>query len=242
MTPVLEIRDLTIKFGSNTVLDNISLSAGASERIAILGPSGSGKTSLMRAINGFVPATSGSVRVKGVEVTKARGNALRKLRSHIGFVSQRHDLIDGLSVLQNVMAGALGRWSVWHAARFLVWPNEEELETAREALRQVGLESKLRARTATLSGGEHQRVAIARALVQKPVLLLADEPVASLDPRTSEQILALLCSLAEKTRVTLVCSLHQPDLAARYFSRIVGVSGGHITDSTPASLSLGSGL
>jgi phosphonate transport system ATP-binding protein len=242
VTPVLEIRDLTVRFGNNTILEKVSLSAGASERIAIVGPSGSGKTSLMRAINGFVPVTSGSVWLNGVEVTGARGHALRKLRSHIGFVSQRHDLIDALAVHQNVMAGALGQWSVWHAARFLAWPNKEELETAREALRQVGIESKLRARTATLSGGEHQRVAIARALVQKPVLLLADEPVASLDPRTSEQILALLSSLAEKTHVTLICSLHQPDLAERYFSRIVGVGGGHITDSTPASLSLGSGL
>jgi len=242
VTSLLDIRDLTVRYGNHTVLDNVSLSAAASERIAILGPSGSGKTSLMRAINGFVKPASGSVWLNGVEVTKARGNVLRKLRSHIGFVSQRHDLIDALSVHQNVMAGALGQWSAWHAARFLAWPNKEELETAREALRQVGLEGKLRARTATLSGGEHQRVAIARALVQKPVLLLADEPVASLDPQTSEQILALLSLLAEKTHVTLICSLHQPELAERYFNRIIHVSGGHITDSTSASLSLGAGL
>lgn len=242
MTPVIEIRDLTVRYGDKTVLDNVSFSAAASERIAILGPSGSGKTSLMRAINGFVKAASGTVRVNGVEVTAARGKGLRKLRSQIGFVSQRHDLVDSLSVLQNVMAGELGRWSAWHAARFLVWPNNEELDTAREALRQVGLESKLRARTATLSGGEHQRVAIARALVQRPVLLLADEPVASLDPQTSEQILELLSSLAEQTHVTLICTLHQPELATRYFNRIISVRGGQVTDSTAASLVLGANL
>jgi phosphonate transport system ATP-binding protein len=196
----------------------------------------------MRAINGFTPVASGSVRVNGTEVTTARGRALRRLRRQIGFVSQRHDLIDGLSVHQNVMAGALGRWTAWHTLRFLVWPFREELETAREALQRVGLEHKLRARTATLSGGEHQRVAIARALVQKPVLLLADEPVASLDPRTSEQILALLSTLAEETHVTLICSLHQPELAERYFNRIIAISGGRITESTAASLSLGAGL
>lgn len=242
MSSVLEIRHLTLRYGTHTVLDRVSLSASRSERIAILGPSGSGKTSLMRAINGFGAVASGNVRVNGVEVTRARGRALRRLRSHIGFVSQRHDLIDGLSVQNNVMAGALGRWSSLHAMRFLAWPRKEELETAREALRHVGLEHKLRARTSTLSGGEHQRVAIARALVQKPVLLLADEPVASLDPRTSEQILALLSDLAQETHVTLICSLHQPELAERHFTRIIAIDGGQLVETPPAALILGANL
>lgn len=232
MRSLVEISDLVVRYGSHTVLNRVSLTAGASERIAILGPSGSGKTSLMRAINGFTPVASGSLRVNGVEVTKARGRALRHLRSHIGFISQRHDLIDSLAVHQNVMAGALGRWSSLRALRFLAWPVQEELEEAREALRHVGLEHKLRARTATLSGGEHQRVAIARALVQKPVLLLADEPVASLDPKTSEQILALLSALAEETHVALICSLHQPELAERYFTRIVAVDKGQLVEAS----------
>ena len=242
MSSLLEIRDLEVRYGSHRVLDRVSLTASRSERIAILGPSGSGKTSLMRAINGFTPVASGSVRVNGVEVTKARRRALRGLRSQIGLISQRHDLIDGLSVHQNVMAGALGRWSFFRAMRFLAWPLKEELELAREALRHVGLEHKLRARTSTLSGGEHQRVAIARALVQKPVLLLADEPVASLDPRTSEQILALLSVLAEETHVTLICSLHQPELAERYFSRIIAIHGGQLVETAPATLILGANL
>jgi phosphonate transport system ATP-binding protein len=242
VSAVLEIRDLIVRFGANTILDGVSLSGMRSERIAILGPSGSGKTSLLRAINGFTPVVSGSVRVNGVDVTRSRGAALRRVRGQIGFISQRHDLIDGLAVHQNVMAGALGRWSAWRAGRFLVWPFEEELETAREALRDVGLEDKLRARTATLSGGQHQRVAIARALVQKPILLLADEPVASLDPKTSEQILELLSGLAKEKQVMLICSLHQPELAERYFDRIIQVSGGKLDEIVPASLSLGSAL
>lgn len=224
----LEIRDLAVRYGQNAVLSGVSCAARRGERIAILGPSGAGKTSLLRAINGFVPIASGSIRVGGVEVSSLRGPALRQLRSRIGVISQRHDLIDNLRVHQNVMAGALGRWSSWRALRFLVWPLAEELDEARAALQRVGLEHKLRASTSSLSGGEHQRVAIARALVQDPVLLLADEPVASLDPALSQQTLELLCRLAEESGVTLLCTLHQPQLAEHYFERIVEMNGGEI--------------
>lgn len=234
---LLEIRDLVVRYDArHTVLNGISLSVARAERVAVLGPSGSGKTTLFRAINGFVPVTSGSIRVNGVEVTQARGQALRHLRSRIAVVSQRHDLVDRLSVYQNVMAGTLGRWPWWRALRFLAKPSEQELDDAAQALRRVGLEHKLRAPTANLSGGERQRVAIARALIQQPILLLADEPVASLDPAFSEQILSLLCDLAEERHVALVCSLHQPDLAEKFFHSVVHVHGGQIeTSSSPAA-------
>ncbi len=222
-----------VRYGQNTVLNGLSCAVRRGERVAILGASGAGKTSLLRSINGFVPAASGSILVDGIQVTggginRLRGSALRSLRSRIGVISQRHDLVDNLSVHQNVMAGALGQWSSWHALRFLIWPLRAELDVAREALRRVGLEHKLRARTSSLSGGEHQRVAIARALVQDPILMLADEPVASLDPALSHQTLELLCRLAEENRVTLLCTLHQPNLAEHYFDRIIEMRAGEI--------------
>jgi len=243
---LLEIRDLVVRYDKRrTILNGVSLNVTRGTRVAVVGPSGSGKTTLFRSINGFAPVESGSVLVDGAEVTNARGRALRTLRTRIGVVSQRHDLVDGLAVHQNVMAGALGRWSWWHALRYLVWPAQHELDQAASALARVGLRDRLRSRTSALSGGEHQRVAIARTLVQQPLLLLADEPIASLDPKLAEQILALLCGLAEENHVTLLCSLHQPQLAEQYFDRIVAMRGGEIVDDRKAGESsalLGSGI
>lgn len=228
---MLEIRDLVVSrdHKSAPVLNEISLSVRRGEKIAVIGSSGAGKTSLFRAISGFLPILSGSITVNGVEVKGLRGKRLRKLRSRVGMISQRHDLIDGLGVHQNVMAGALGRWTTARALRFLLRPTPAELEEAKWALSRVALERKLRSRTSDLSGGEHQRVAIARALVQQPLVLLADEPVASLDPILSGQILSLLSSLAHETGFSLLCSLHQPDFAYEYFDRVIKIEAGKIT-------------
>jgi phosphonate transport system ATP-binding protein len=210
------------------VLNGVSLDVNRGEKVAILGPSGAGKTTLFRAITGFVPLKSGSITVDGVSLQGLRGRKLREWRCHIAMVSQRHDLVDRLKVYQNVMAGALGQWSTLHALRFLLHPLPKELEQGKHALARVGIPQKLRASTSDLSGGEHQRVAIARALVQQPLVLLADEPVASLDPELSGQILALLSSLAQENGFALLCSLHQPELAYQYFDRIIKIQGGKI--------------
>jgi phosphonate transport system ATP-binding protein len=226
---------------SPPVLNGVSLSLERGEKVAILGPSGAGKTTLFRAINGFVPIQSGSIIVDGIAVKGLHGKRLRQLRRHISVVSQRHDLVERLRVHQNVMAGALGRWSAWHALRFLFWPKAEEMGEAEHALRRVGLAHKLRERTSEISGGEHQRVAIARALVQQPSLLLADEPIASLDPELSDQILTLLCDLASETGFALFCSLHQQEYAYKYFDRVIRIQHGTIESQDGCRLTAQSG-
>ncbi len=227
---MLDVSDLTLSYPGRAapVLDRFSFSVAAGEKVAITGASGSGKTSLFRAINGFVPIRTGRILVDGIDVGAARGRELRALRRRVAVIPQKHDLIDSLAVYQNVMAGALGRWSGWHALRFFLLPRRAELEEARAALQAVAVHEELRRRTADLSGGQQQRVAIARALVQGPVLLLADEPVASLDPELSRQILALLCELTESRKMALLCSLHQPELAHAYFDRVIELRRGEM--------------
>lgn len=228
---MLQIEDLTVRYTRQgpAVLDRLALRARRGERVALVGPSGCGKTTLLRSINASVAIQSGRVWVGDVEVSATRGAALRQIRSRIAFIAQKHDLVDRLRVYQNVMAGALGRWSTARALRFLVWPKAVELEEARDALDPVGLAYKLRSRTSELSGGEQQRVAIARALVQRPLVILADEPVASLDHDTAVQVLELLCELSKSRGITLLCSLHQPELVHRYFDRVLRLEAGQLT-------------
>jgi phosphonate transport system ATP-binding protein len=220
---VLAIRDLRVSYPGRAapVLGGLSLSIAAGERVALVGPSGCGKTTLFR--------------VDGVDVRHARGRVLRHLRRRVAVIPQKHDLIDRLAVYQNVMAGALGRWSGMRALRFFLYPLRTELEEARGALERVAIAPELRRRTDELSGGQQQRVAIARALIQKPHLLLADEPVASLDPDLSHQILSLLCGLAASQNIALLCSLHQPELAGHYFDRVIDLAGAEVLAMTESA-------
>jgi phosphonate transport system ATP-binding protein len=239
---MLNVSKISVRYAREgpAVLSHLDLTAMAGECVALVGPSGSGKTTLLRAINSTVAIESGEVWVGDVRVSTARGRALREIRSRIAFIAQKHDLVDRLKVYQNVMAGALGRWSTAHALRFLAWPKASELDEARDALDSVSLAHKLRHRTTELSGGEQQRVAIARALVQRPLVILADEPVASLDPDTAAQVLELLCNLARSRGITLLCSLHQPELARRYFDRILRIENGRAVavTTTPTAASV----
>ena len=227
---MLALRGVRVVYGANApaALDDVTLSVSAGECVALVGPSGSGKTTLLRAINGTVPLAGGDIHVEGVDVASLRGRNLRRLRTRLALIAQQHDLVDRLSVMQNTMAGALGRWSTLHALRFLIAPTKGEIAEARAALTSVGIAEKLRSRTSDLSGGQQQRVAIARALVQKPAAILADEPIASLDPALGEQIVRLLCDLARERNIALLCSLHQPEIALRHFDRVVELVGGRI--------------
>jgi phosphonate transport system ATP-binding protein len=227
---VIELRDVVVRYPgmARAALDGVSLEIASGETVALVGSSGSGKTTLLRTINALVSITTGSVIVDGTAVQSLQGKALRAMRARLAFIAQHHDLVDRLRVHQNVMAGALGRWSALHALRYLALPLAHELEEARTALARVEIPEKLRAKTSDLSGGERQRVAIARALVQRPEAILADEPIASLDPKLASQILELLTALARERGLALVCSLHQPQLAERHFDRIVHLERGRL--------------
>jgi phosphonate transport system ATP-binding protein len=228
--PLLRLTGLSVAPAAATgpILRGVELAIEAGECVALVGPSGTGKTTLLRTISRQLDARAGTIVLDGRDITALRGRSLRAMRHQIGYVAQKHDLVEPLRVDQNVMAGALGRWSTARALRYLFWPARSELGEARDALAAVSLAHKLREPTTALSGGEQQRVAIARALVQSPRLLLADEPIASLDPATARTILELLTRLAAARGMALLCSLHQPDLAQLYFHRVIEVVRGTI--------------
>ena len=237
--PLLRVDKLSVVPPGSAVpaCSDVSFTLQRGERVALVGASGAGKTTLLRAINGSMPAKSGAVVLDREPLQVGDRRNVRALRRRIAVIPQKHDLVESLRVYHNVMAGALGRWSDMRALRFLFWPLPSELEEARLALDRVGLAEKLRARAGTLSGGQQQRVAIARALVQQPLLLLADEPVASLDPHSARQVLDLLCDLVERDGVALLCTLHQPELAEQYFPRILEMGAGRIvSDRTTATV------
>jgi phosphonate transport system ATP-binding protein len=216
------------------LLTGISLSLRRGECVALVGPSGAGKTTLLRTIALALAPRAGRIRLEGVDVSDLADAPLRRARRQVALVAQKHDLVEPLRVDRNVMAGKLGVWSNARALRYLVWATNAEVEEARAALGAVGLADKVKQPTTALSGGEQQRVAIARALVQAPALLLADEPVASLDPVTAQQVLGYLTDAARSHGMGLLMSLHQPDFAARYCDRILEVRGGTIVEAVTA--------
>ena len=226
--PLLELREVAVAPSGAVapVLTRVSLDIRRGECVALVGPSGSGKTTLLRTIGAMIQPRGGSILFAGQDLSQLSGARLRAVRARIGMITQKHDLVETLRVDKNVMAGALGRWGIWRSLRFLVWAGPAELAEAEGALAAVGLADKLKRPTHALSGGEQQRVAIARVLIQAPSLLLADEPVASLDPVTSEEVLGLLTRLARASGMALICSLHQPELAARFCDRVIETRGG----------------
>ncbi|MEJ7833820.1 MAG: ATP-binding cassette domain-containing protein [Nocardioides sp.] len=229
--PVVRMNGAGRRFGSHRALDEINLTVHAGERLALLGASGAGKSTLLALLNGSVTATDGVVEVFGQELAALSSGALRALQRGIGTVSQRLDLIDQVRVLHNVNAGRLGTWSISRALTSLLWPRPDD--DVRSALRRVGMEWALHERTERLSGGERQRVAIARLLVQRPDLILADEPVSSLDPARAAETLDLLRAPARAS--TLIISLHQPELARKHCTRAVGLRAGRLVFDLPVA-------
>ena len=218
------------------MLGGVDLTIARGETIAIVGPSGAGKTTLLRLLNGTVSPSSGSVAMDGVELTSCLSpSELRRVRSRVGFVHQDHSLVPTLRVAQNVIAGKLGRRGLWSSVRSMLWPSEQDLEAAFALLERVGIPEKLFLRTDTLSGGQQQRVAIARALFQEPDALLADEPVASVDPARARDLIVLLKEVALERGLTLVVSLHDLELARGFFPRTVGLRAGRVVFDQPTA-------
>ena len=212
-------------FGRRQVgLDGIDLEVRKGERVALIGPSGAGKTTLFRLLNCTLRPTSGKLWINGENVETLHGKRLREARRLIGTVYQQHNLVPRLRVIHNVLAGQLGRWSTVRSLRSLAKPHDIEL--VHTALTQVGIPDKIFERTDELSGGQQQRVAIARVLLQNPEVILADEPVSSVDPTLASTIVRLLIDISESTRKTLVVSLHSVDLALAYFPRVIGIRRG----------------
>ena len=203
------------------------------ERVALVGASGSGKSTLLALANGSVPPTAGAVRVLGTDPAGLSGRAARRLRARVGTVHQHLELVGRLRVVHNVNAGRLGDWSVPRAAWSLVHP--QGLPEVRAALERVDLAHRAFERTEQLSGGQRQRVAIARLLVQRPDLVLADEPASALDPVLADRTLTLLGELALARGGALVAALHDPGLVRRHCDRVVGLAGGRVVLDRPVT-------
>jgi phosphonate transport system ATP-binding protein len=206
-------------------LDDISLTVGRREHVAFIGPSGAGKTTLFRILNLTLRPTAGRLRFDGRDAAGLSDAGLRQARTRIGTIYQQQNLVGRLRVVHNVLAGNLGRWTAAQALASLALPR---VAPAERALAQVGIPEKLWARTDELSGGQQQRVAIARVLVQDPDIILADEPVSSVDPSLAVSIVGLLRDLSARADKTLCMNLHSVELALAYFPRIVGIRDGRV--------------
>jgi phosphonate transport system ATP-binding protein len=234
----VSVRDVVKTFDNGRVraLDGVSFDVPAGQLAVIIGLSGSGKSTLLRHLNGMHTATSGSVEVMGNDVGSLRGKQLRAVRRDIGFVFQSFNIAGRMSCLENVMTGALGRI---RGPRYGVLSYSKTLrQEALDQLERVGLGDRAFQRTDTLSGGQQQRIAIARTLMQRPRIVLADEPVASLDPEISGQVMDVLFRSCIEDNITVLCSLHQVDLALGWANRLIALRDGKVVLDAPVDESL----
>ncbi|MDA1128864.1 MAG: ATP-binding cassette domain-containing protein [Chloroflexi bacterium] len=226
---IIEGRGLAKSYGAITALSSLDLTVGRGERVALVGPSGSGKTTLLYILAGLIPLDHGQLVLRSKPVADLRPG--KELSEIVGLVQQQLDLVPQLPVIQNVLAGRLGQWGLLRSLASMF--SAHERGEVVEALSRLGIADKIDERTSQLSGGEQQRVAIARLMLQAPRIILADEPVSSLDPARAEEILRLLTEVAADSDRTIIASLHAPELIRKYFSRVIGLREGKFQFDIP---------
>jgi len=228
---LIEINDLKKTFSNGTkALRRVNFSVNQGDFVVVLGASGSGKTTLLRSINGLVECESGEIKFRNNIISSS---TLPSLRKETGMVFQDFNLVNNLSAINNVLTGLLDSSNNFTSMLYLF--TKEQKKQALSCLEMVGLLDKAYSRVDQLSGGQKQRVGIARAIIKNPALLLADEPVASLDPMISNSIMSLLWSIRRQIGLTVICNLHQVDLALKYSDRIIGLSGGRVVLDAPSA-------
>ncbi len=224
---MLEITDLIKIYDSNEeALSGVSVSTSGNEIVAIIGPSGAGKSTLIKCINRLIEPTAGSIVLDGTELTTLSEDELRRVRRDIGMVYQEYNLVERLTVMENVLSGRLGYLNTWRSI-LRRYPSKD-VSRAYEILDIVGMDGHEDDRVDELSGGQRQRVGIARAILQDPKILLADEPTSSLDPETSHAVMELLSETAKSNDVPVLINIHEVELALEYADQVIGLSGGKI--------------
>ncbi|MDR1245783.1 MAG: phosphonate ABC transporter ATP-binding protein [Clostridiales Family XIII bacterium] len=236
MNKILSVKNLTKRYRNGiTALSNVSMEIEHGEFVAIIGSSGSGKSTLLRCINRLIQPTEGSVEFDGSDICKLSSAELKKIRRKIGMIFQHHNLVNSLTVIQNVLHGRLGYMRTIPAVLGLY--SDSDRRKALDLLEQTGLNSFVTQRAGELSGGQQQRVGILRALMQNPMLMLCDEPIASLDPHSAKLVMGLIKQLTVERGITCIVNLHQVEAAVRYATRIIGLDHGNIVfDDTPDKL------
>ena len=233
---MLTVSDLVKVYPSGEkALASVSMEVDGEEFVSIIGPSGAGKSTMIRCINRLTDPTSGSVVLDGVEITDLSNRELRKARRDMGMIFQEFNLVERLTVMENVLSGRLGYMSAWGAFRRNF--DGEDVQRAYELLDRVGMAGRENDRADELSGGQRQRVGIARAIIQRPKILLVDEPTSSLDPETSRAVMDLLTEIAKDENIPVLLNIHEVELATEYVDRIIGLRDGEIVfEGEPAAL------
>lgn len=227
MPVIMSIENLNKEYSKGkSVLKDVNFEIKQGELLSIIGPSGAGKSTLLRSINRMIEPTSGKITFNNEDITSVKGRELRRMRTNIGMIFQHYNLVDRLSVYENVLHGTLGYKNSLQGIFSLY--TESEKEEALDIITELGIEDHIYKRCDELSGGQKQRVGIARALVQKPKIILCDEPIASLDPGSSRVIMEHLRKICSEKGITVIVNLHQVDVAKNYSDRIIGLNSGEV--------------